>query len=221
MRTKTTCITKILLIICITIMLSGCSDSISSILETNATPTSTSPYLFYSPSQSSVIRLEFEYPNNWNFHGETEVQYSGMYVIGLDDASSLQRGTQTPNESNNTSIEDNHISIWIGPITEQRTLETIIESYKSGHDDPRWAKLLNEYQIDINDVDAQVIEYQIEPFAESGLNSTVFEKDIFFEFNNYIYEIFFQVAWNEKGGDFEQGFDHFLNSLKLINNKDS
>ena len=158
--------------------------------------------------------MEFEFPKEWFLVDEKELQDSGIYILSLVDT--RINSTQSLTESGQIISKGNRISILARSIKNQETLETRIESYKSGHNDQRWAKLLDEYKIELGDVNARVIEYQIEPFDDNGLVSTIFERNIFFKFDNRIYQIIFQVGLDDRNGEFEQGYDYLLSSLKTV-----
>lgn len=195
-------------------IISGCNESTSSYFGKRKTPTASLPYLLYSPSKNSFIQLEFEFPKEWFLVDEKELQDSGIYILSLVDT--RINSTQSLTESGQIISKGNRISILARSIKNQETLETRIESYKSGHNDQRWAKLLDEYKIELGDVNARVIEYQIEPFDDNGLVSTIFERNIFFKFDNRIYQIIFQVGLDDRNGEFEQGYDYLLSSLKTV-----
>lgn len=80
-----------------------------------------------------------------------------------------------------------------------------------------WATFLNDYKIAIDGFGARVIEHQI--MAPEIHTSLMFERQIYFFAENEIYTIRFLVAEKDRGGNFEQGYEYFINSVKVVREK--
>ncbi len=197
----------VLLLIIATFFLSGCE-----LIET----TPMSPYSHYTPSKTSGIHLEFDYPSSWVFGENT--QDTDYIVIGLADSQSSTVSTRSPNEPHGTPSDFGRIRILVVTRPEQ-TLASRFNEYKQGGNDSSWITLLDEYKVIVDGYDANVLEYQIQPNASidgNGYTSLMFERSVFFAVKDQMYQITFLVAEKERGGEFEQGYDYFFNSLKIV-----
>ena len=190
-------------------------DSILPVINTQPSLTASPTYIHYTPSERFNIRLEFDYPGSWIF-SEGNIQDTDIVVVGLVDPRLLTVPTRAPNESHGTPSDFGRIFIYIQPLESNQTFDAFVESHKQGRNNASWIKALNDYQITIDGYNAQVFEYQIEPIDNNGYTSTMFEKDIFFVINDQIYQIAFTVAEKERGGEFEQSYDYFFNSIKIV-----
>jgi hypothetical protein len=88
------------------------------------------------------------------------------------------------------------------------------EDQKQRYRNTWWATFLNDYELAVDGYGARVIEHQTQEPEIS--TSPMFERRIYFFAGNKIYQIVFQVAEKDRGGDFEQGFDYFLSSLEIM-----
>lgn len=199
----------------LTVVLAGCSVMTPTIAATLQSPTATPPFIHYTPSETSNIHLEFDYPGSWVF-SEEKIQDTDILVVGLGDPRLLTVPTRAPDEPHGTPSDFGRISIWIQPVNNNETLDILVDMYKQGHSNVSWIKPLNEYQITIDGYDAQVLDYQIEPSDDNGYISLMFERNIFFTIKDQMYQITFTVAEQERGGEFEKGYEYFLNSLKVV-----
>lgn len=196
-------------------MLAGCGGMMPTIAPTLQSPAPAPPYIHFTPSEMSNIRLEFDYPGSWVF-GEEKIQDTDIIVVGLVDPRLLTVPTRDPNEPHGTPSDFGRVSIRIQPVKTNQTLDTLVEAYKQGHSNVSWIKALNDYQITIDGYNARVFEYQIEPFDNNGYTSMMFERDIFFSINDQIYQIAFTVSEKERRSEFEKGYEYFFNSLKIV-----
>ncbi len=135
-------------------------------------------------------------------------------VIGFGDPRFLTVPTRAPGESHGTPSDFGSVSIWIWPKETQQTLDALIKSFKEGHGNNHWITELNNYKTEIDEIDAVVLEYQID--NSELYTSTMFERNIFFAVKDQIYSINFSVAEHERGGEFEKGYEYFFNSLKIV-----
>ncbi len=177
--------------------------------------TAVSPYNHYIPSETSNVYLEFDYPSSW-FFSEEKIRDTDIISIGLGDPRLLSVPTRASNEPHGTPSDFGRVNVWVQPAKPGQTLDVLVEPYKQGHSNAPWATSLNDYKITIDGYDAIVIEYQVEPFDNNGYTSLMFERNIFFVAKDQMYQITFLVAEKERGGEFEQGYEYFFNSLKIM-----
>jgi hypothetical protein len=208
MNTRYIHIWFVLLPCVISLLLAGCGL---------ISPTPKPPYTHYTPSKASNILLEFDYPSSWIFREDTQNLY--FMSIVLKDPRFLALPTRAPNESHGTPSDFGSVDIWIEHGKPNQTLDTQFDSYKQGHSDTSWITPLNEYKAKVDGHDVNVLEYQIKPNASidgNGYTSLMFERSVFFAVKDQMYQITFLVAEKERGGEFEQGYDYFFNSLKIV-----
>jgi len=175
------------------------------ITPTQPSPTAAPPYIHYSPPKWHKVHLEFDYPGSWVL----EYRYS-LTIVSLLDPRFRTLPTRAPNEAHGTPSDFGSVAILI----QDANLETIIEAHKQGYSNAGWITVLNDYKITINGYDAYVFEYQVD--SAELYASVMFERDIFFAIKDQVYQIIFLVAEKDRGGDFEQGYEYFFNSLKIV-----
>lgn len=169
-------------------------------------------YTHFTPSKTSKIRLEFDYPQNWIFAEHSDA--AGLPHIFLGDARFLSLATPAPDDYHPTSHDLGSISIWIFPTKPGETVESRAETQKQIYRDAWWATFLYDYKLPIDGYGARVIEHHVQvPEIDASL---MFERRIYFYAGNEIYEITFEVAEKDRGGDFELGYDFFFRSLKVL-----
>ena len=199
----------------IVLMLTSCGVAMPTITPIPQLPTVVPPYVHYIPLETSNVHLEFDYPGSWLF-SEEKIQDTDTIIVGLGDPRLLTVPTRAPDEPHGTPSDFGSVSIWIDPVNSNQTLDVLIEPYKQGHSDQTWIKILDEYKITIDEYDAIVLEYQIEPIDYNGYTSLMFARDMFFVVKDQLYQIAFTVAEKERGGEFEQGYEYFFKSLKIV-----
>jgi len=180
-------------------------------------PTPVPPYYHYTPSKKSGIHVEFDYPSSWIFRKDTED--TNFMQLWFGDPRLNTVPTRTPNESHDTPSDFGRICIYIEPIEPGKTLDNLYETYTQKDSYASWITPLNDYKIKIDGYEAFVLEDQMEPNPSidgNGYTSLMFERRIFFAVENQIYQINFIVAEKERGGEFEQGYEYFFNSLKIV-----
>ena len=176
-------------------------------------PTSTPPYFHYTPSKGFNIHLEFDYPSSWVF--SEEIQEGGLLtVIGLGDPRFRTLPTPPADGFIRTPNDFGGIDIWITPKKPGQTADTELESHKQGYKDEHQITLLKDYELTIDGHEASVLEYQIND--PESYTSLMFVRRIFFIVEDQMYEIFFEVAEKERGSEFEQGYEYFFKSLKIV-----
>jgi len=74
--------------------------------------------------------------------------------------------------------------------------------------------VLNDYETTVDGREAYILEYQTDDRETSP--SLMFNRRVFFMVKDQLYQITFTVAEKERGGEFEQGYEYFFNSLKIV-----
>lgn len=177
-------------------------------------PTSISAkYAHFNPSESFDFHLEFDYPSHWLF--TQHINELGWMSVYLDDPRILTLPTPYPDDHHPTPRDFGDISIWAKPSKPGQTPETELQSHKESYLGVPWRlTVLRDYQTKIDGYDASVLEYQSDDPESSP--SLMFIRRIYFMVEGQIYEIYFSVAEKDRGGDFEQGYEHFFNSIKIV-----
>jgi hypothetical protein len=191
--------------------LAGC-DTV--VLPMSQPTISLSTYIHYAPSEITNVYLEFDYPRHW-FFSEEKIRGTENISIGLGDPRLLNVPTRAPNEPHGTPSDFGRVYIWIKPIKPGQSLDIIVEPHKQGYSSASWITPTNEYEITVDGIDAIVFEYQVEPIDDNGFTSLMFERNIFFVAKNQLYQITFLVSENERGGEFEQGYEYFFKSIRI------
>lgn len=181
------------------------------------TSTSVSPYIKYIPSKSSKIQMEFDYPREWIFRDENGINNFGLYQIYLMDPQYLYVPTYDPHDIYITPTDFGAITITSQTINKGRTVDTLFDEYKNSSINTPFVKFVDEYKTQVDGNDALVLECQIEPYPDNGYSSTMFSRTIFFGNKDQLYEIIFEVSVKDRGGDFEKGYDHLIDSIKFRN----
>ena len=195
-------------------LLAGCGVLAVTATPIPQPPTAVPPYIHYIPSEGFNIHLEFDYPGSWTF-SEDKIQGTDFIEIGLGDPRFRTLPTPLPDDFHPRPNDFGRVVIWIVPGKPGQTPDTEVESRKQGYDEEHRYTLLKDYKITIDRHDASVLEYQIKPFPES-YPSLMFARRIFFVVEDQMYEIYFSVAEKDRGGEFEQGYEYFFNSLKIV-----
>jgi hypothetical protein len=106
------------------------------------------------------------------------------------------------------------ITIWVLPAKPNQTPDAELESHKQAYTDERMITLLSDYKITIDGYDAGVLEYQLDD--TENYTSLMFVRRIFLVAYDQFYEIYYEVAVKDRGGDFEQGYEYFFKSLRIV-----
>jgi hypothetical protein len=192
-----------ILLLIFALIFSGCGSAAS-----NNTPTS--EYTHYMPSEFFHFNLEFDFPSDWLLYED-----KGRPAVYLDDPRFLTLPTPSPPNFHPTPNDFGSVYIWIMPSGPGQTPETELQSHKESYRNHHRYTVLNDYKITIDGYEASVLEYQEEDHIE-GSQSLMFAKRIYFMVKGQVYEIIFFVAEKERGGEFEKGFDYFLNSIQIL-----
>jgi hypothetical protein len=173
-------------------------------------PTAVPPYIHYDSSKGPNIHLEFDYPGSWIFGTRIEAD---MVIISLADPRFLTLPTPSYDGIHPVPNDFGSVDIWVMPLQAGQTPDTELESHKKSYSETWWIKVLDDYKTTIDGYDANVLEYQVN---DPEGYAPMFERRIFFVIGDHIYEIFFDVAVKDRGGEFEQGYEYFFNSLKVV-----
>ena len=106
------------------------------------------------------------------------------------------------------------INILVLPTKPNQTPDTELENRKQAYTDERMITLLSDYKITIDGYDAGVLEYQLND--TENYTSPMFVRRIFLIVDDQFYEILYEVAVKDRGGDFEQGYEYFFKSLRIV-----
>ncbi len=205
----------ILEIFALTILCVGCNGSKPIAANASASTNPSSQFIHFQPSAGSIIRLEFDYPSDWVFSEEYQYPNTDLVTMGLIDPKMLTIPTFSAEEPFPLPSDYGRIFIDVEPLKNE-TLESRFESYKQAHKNTTWIKLLSEDQISIDGYDAKVLKFEIEPMDDNGYSATMYGESIYFVVNEMVYKIYFTLAQTERSGEFEQGYKHFLNSMKIL-----
>jgi len=190
-------------------MFAGCRVLAPTVTSAPQSLTAVPPYIHYTLSDASNIHLEFDYPSSW---GVSERIEAGITIVSLWDPRFLT--LPTPSDIHGTPSDFGSVDIYVKSATPGQTLDTLIESHKQGYSNINWVTALNNYKIAIDGYDAIVFEDRID-FPEF-YTSLIFERNIFFVAKDQTYQIVFSVAEKDRGSEFEQGYEYFFNSLKIM-----
>jgi hypothetical protein len=197
------------------LIFAGCDVVTPTLAPTLSAATTMPPYIHYTPSDTSKIHLEFDYPSSWIF-SEERIQDTEVIVISLGDPRLQTVPTRAPNEPHGTPSDFGRVRIRVQPVRPIQTLDVLVEHHKQGYASASWIMPINDYRLTIDGYDAIALEYQVEPTDDNGYTSLMFERNIFFAVKDQLYQITILVAEKERGGEFEKGYEYFFNSLKIV-----
>lgn len=170
------------------------------------------PYVHYSPPDGIDIYIEFDYPDYWIY--AEDMSNPDLRKIAFWDPRFLTLPTPHPEGNHHPPISDfPYVSITIWSLWRDYTFESFVQERREAWSSSFHIELLNDYNIKIDQYEAVVLETHRQ-VPEVHL-SPMFGKDIFLFIENKIYEISFEVAQHERDGEFEQGYEYFLKSIKI------
>ena len=174
-------------------------------------PSDVSEYTHYTPTEAFKFQLEFDYPSYWWL--EEYIDETGSPSLLLRDPQFL--ALPTPFDDMHPTPNDfGIIDIWIMYSEPGQTSDTELVSHKQAYSEIHRMKVLSDYKIMIDGNDANVLEYQVDDSETSP--SLMFYRRTYFMVNGQVYEIVFSVAEKDRGGEFEKGYEYFLNSLVIV-----
>jgi hypothetical protein len=191
----------------------GSCKSITLTDNSVSTPTTVAQFIVFDPPKDLNVHVKFNYPSSWIFSMEKQNSF-GFINIGLGDP--RFRSLPTPDLDNETrTINDfGNIEIWIQPTRPGQTADSELQSLLKGYTAERMINILNDSKIMIDGFDAGVLEYEIN---DSGTySSLMFARRTFFVVGDQLYVIYFTIAEKDRGNEFEKGYEHFFNSLKIV-----
>lgn len=196
-------------------LFSGCGLPTFVTTSTPQPPTVLPPYIHYTAPEGIDIHLEFDYPSTWVF-GEDKMQGLDVMTIALGDPRfrTLPTPPSDPDYLYRTLNDFGAINILVLPTKPNQTPDTELENRKQAYTDERMITLLSDYKITIDGYDAGVLEYQLND--TENYTSPMFVRRIFLVVDDQFYEILYEVAVKDRGGDFEQGYEYFFKSLRIV-----
>ena len=186
---------------------------ITSLILTSCTSSVTEPYIHFN--QKHNVHLEFDYPSSWLLYERGE--FSNIDSICLDDPRFETLSTPSPPNYHPTPNNYGFICIWITEVESGHESETEVEALKKNYNleiERLRFTILDSYELIIAEQKSSVLEYYDNEPME-GYYALMFNRRIFFIVDNQMYQIFFSVAEEERGGEFEQGYEYFLSSLNV------
>jgi hypothetical protein len=195
--------------------LSGCKAPTPSIVPS---PQSTNPaplYVHYTPPGELNIHLEFDYPSDWVLIETIEYASVDTTIVSLVDARSNALKTPAPLDEPLPPDDFGTVSITVEPLEPGHTPELEILTWKETYSGMSGRTVLSDYKTTIDGYEASVLEYQMEPTPE-GYPSLMFVRRTVFAINEQLYTIFLVIAEKDRGGEFEQGYEYFFDSLKIV-----
>jgi len=213
-------------------MLSSCGEAMSTSTPTSPTPSTVATtqwqpmpthsyyvppsdmteYIHYTPSEAFNFNLEFDYPSYWWLQEYSDE--AGILDVFLGDPRILTLPPPSDNGMHPTPNDFGSVYIWIMPSEPGQTPETELESHKKSYSEIHRMKVFGDYKITIAGNDANVLEYQVDDPETSP--SLMFYRRTYFMVNDQVYEIIYSVAEKDRGGEFDKGYEYFLNSLKIL-----
>ncbi len=178
-----------------------------------STPPGKPHYKHFIPG-SSLIRLEFDYPETWIVSVPPGWEKYQIGLLVFFDPRYPEIPTKLPNVTHGNPNDIASVSFDSQPVTEKYTLTSSVEGYSAGCNNEGWSKKIAEYQDKIDNHITTIIECQFQP--NEVYSTVMFTKAYFFEANNTIYSIFFTIAENRRGDEFESGFEELIKSIKVV-----
>jgi hypothetical protein len=142
--------------------------------------------------------------------------YPGLIIIGLEDPRICTVPTPIPGVTHPPVHSFGSVYIHIQSLKENQTLEEFVDPFRQAHRVSNWIAELDDYGIVLDGYEAIVLEYRLGLAVYSGYSAVMFQRDVFFIARGQIYQISFIVAEKERGGEFEQGYEYFFKSLKIV-----
>ena len=173
-------------------------------------PSDLTEYTHYI-TKAFEIRLELDYPSYWSF--EERVDETGAPTLLLSDPRFLTLPTPF-DDMHPTQNDFGYIYIWPIIGTSEQTPDARIELLKQVYSETHWMKVLSDYKVKVDGYDASVLEYQVDDPETSP--SLMFCRRIDFMVNGQLYEIFFNIAEKDRGGEFDKGYEYFIENLKIV-----
>lgn len=190
-------------------MLAGCDIS-----TFKPTPAELPPYTHYKPTKLSNVHLEFDYPGDWIYFEKRE--WMRIAFISLEDHRSETLPTPSPPDYHPAPNDYGYIRIWIREGKPGQTPETEVEMLMQAYSRNTYRyTVLDEFETTIDGYKASVLEYYDKEPMENYF-ALRFNRKTFFMINNHMYEISFSITDSERGSEFEQGYEYFINSVKII-----
>lgn len=183
-------------------------------IQPSFVPSSTAaPESIHYTSEFPEVSLEFDYPGSWIFY-EGKYQWGEGVDIYLGDPRLRTAPTRDPNISHSGITDFGTIYIYIRPLENGQTLESLFETQKKIDENTVRGGYLQDYLIEIDGYKAYVLEFLND--VPEAYTSVMFWRTIFLVVEDQSIRIDFMVSVNERNGEFEQGYEYFFNSMRIV-----
>jgi hypothetical protein len=170
-------------------------------------------YRRYTPSEELEVHLEFDYADYWHFQ-EGTLEYTGTIVIGMADPAILDVPTRSPDEPHGTPSDLPRISIHIQPLEPGESFESLWQEQKRIDSTANILTLVRDYPLQIDGYDAYALE-TLNDIPELYM-AVMFCRRIILVAYDQVYTIDFLINEQHRGDRFEQGYNHFFESLQVV-----
>jgi hypothetical protein len=175
-------------------ILMGCQ--VRGVKSINGEP-STAEYFHYSPSEVfEYMNIKLDYPSSWLL--EEVTIYPGVDLVTIVDPETAEA----------------MIAISAYPIEVGQTPDTKAELFAQRSSRTITVKLLGKYEVNLKDRSGFVVETQFGPI--DNFSEVMYGKTLFFSIGDNMYEINLTLVNEDRGGDFEKGYEYLLNSIEII-----
>lgn len=176
------------------------------------TLTTAPPFFHYTTASRSDIYLEFDYPSSW---GLGEKLGQSRINIALYEPRYITLPTPFPGDSHPPLNDFGVISVRVFPVASVQSFEQYYTEATTTTGRQHFVTTLANYQSTVDGQNTLVFEYTIDKNNPEIYSSEMFVRDIFFTANELIYQIRFVIAIQDRGNQFEQGYEHLIKSLKI------
>lgn len=174
-------------------------------------PTPVPQFFHYSTASGSDIYIEFDYPSSWGMGDDLQ---ESRLNITLYDPRYFTLPTPSPGDNHPIANDFGYINIRIRPIQSDESFQQLVDEFANAGVSFRVD--LRNYQRKMANQDSFVFEYLITENNPDIYTSEMFGRKIFFEVNHFIYSITFMIAEKDRENEFEQGYEYFLDSIKVV-----
>ncbi len=172
-------------------------------------------YVHYISKNNFQTNLEFDYPGVWLME-EIKLDRTDIVVIALKDPRFGTLPTPMKDERSLPPNDFGFIDIWISPRGNGQSAESELEDLKRSYGKVSWIKILGTYNVQVDNFDAVVLEYETYPTdLEGSVPTVMFSRRIIIETDQKVYKLLFVIAQKDRGGEFEKGYEYFFNSIEI------
>jgi hypothetical protein len=164
--------------------------------------------LHFTPGDDHPIRLEFDYPETWDL-GDSGDYSSSWRMISLHESS---EPTPSPSDRHPNG-ENPSVMITLYFDQSKDTVDSVITDNLLRHGGG--LKFIDIYKVTINSNEFIELDYERPPDL-LVYPVLMFEKQMYLFVHDYYYFIRFSIPFSDRYGEFEDGFDKMLWSLKVV-----